>query len=51
VSRIIFIAVTIALVLANPNPAVGQILYGGLLGNVTDPTGPAIPRTSVTIIR
>src|SRR5437879_3385518 len=39
-----------AMVLAcNIQPVIGQVLYGSLIGNVTDPTGSLIPNATVTI--
>ena len=37
------------LVLALASPAVGQVLYGSLVGHVTDSTGAALPGATVTI--
>jgi hypothetical protein len=39
----------ITLVLLSVRPTNAQILYGGLVGNVTDPSGSAIPAAKVTI--
>lgn len=42
-------AISIALVLLFSRAIYGQILYGGLVGNVTDQSGSAVPGAKVTI--
>lgn len=45
----LFFAVLALLVAAAP-PAVAQVLYGSVVGTVTDPTGAAVPKATVTVV-
>lgn len=46
--QLFFVSLTLVLVLS-PTALHAQILYGSLVGNVTDPTGAAVPGAAVTI--
>jgi hypothetical protein len=46
---IAFLAATL-LALGMPRPAVAQVLYGSLTGNITDPSGAAVPAGKVEAI-
>jgi len=43
------IVITLLAMLAQPSRCDAQVLYGSIVGNVTDPTGAAVPGATVTI--
>ncbi len=45
-----FVFLAALAVLALPSPSSAQVLYGALVGNVTDPSDAAVPGASVTIV-
>ncbi len=45
-----FLAVLVAALLALAGPSDAQVLYGSIVGNVTDPSQAAVPGATVTII-
>jgi len=44
-------AIVLLVLVARPAPLAAQVLYGSLVGNVTDDTGGAVPGATVTITR
>lgn len=48
-SLLLMTAAVFVLALGGPSPVGAQVLYGSLVGNVTDETGAAIPGATVTI--
>ena len=42
-------AIAVIVVLATSVPAVGQAVYGSIIGTVTDPQGAAVPNAKVTV--
>ena len=44
-----FVAIVVAIALAGSYQASAQVLYGSLVGNVTDPNGAVIPGAGVTV--
>jgi outer membrane protein OmpA-like peptidoglycan-associated protein len=46
----VFLVSWILVLLCAPSPAVGQVLYGSIVGNVTDETRGAVPGATVTIV-
>ncbi len=50
VSRAVpFVAACLYLVAAAPLPVAAQVLYGTVVGTVTDPTGAAVPKATITV--
>ncbi|MBM3749210.1 MAG: carboxypeptidase regulatory-like domain-containing protein, partial [Acidobacteria bacterium] len=48
-SRLAGLAVTMLLIAALAQPAAAQVLYGSIIGTVTDPTGAVVPNATVSI--
>ena len=48
-SRVIIAGLALLALCGWPTPAGAQVLYGSLVGNVTDETGASIPGATVTI--
>ncbi|HKS75122.1 MAG TPA: TonB-dependent receptor [Terriglobales bacterium] len=46
---VVFAGIVFATILAAPRAGIAQVLYGTLVGHVTDPSGAAVPGVKVTI--
>ena len=50
VCSVVFAGIVFAMILAVPRAGIAQVLYGTLVGHITDPSGAAVPGVKVTII-